>query len=111
MPVPPSSPHFLNHYETGEDEFFNAGFGTGFALTPPTDRICDLHAGHRWQERSQGGSVHHGRDLLRPPSAGQAVGVAGRIQRSRGGDRGLGLPLKPLGDGSDPEVVLRDCAE
>ena len=22
-----------------------------------------------------------------------------------------GLPLQPLGDGSDPEVVLRDCAD
>ena len=33
LPVPPSSPHFLYHDQVGEDEFFNAGFGTGFAVT------------------------------------------------------------------------------
>jgi hypothetical protein len=33
LPVPPSSPHFLHHDQVGEDEFFNAGFGTGFAVT------------------------------------------------------------------------------
>ena len=32
--LPPGSPHFLNHDPLTEDEFFNAGFGTGFALTP-----------------------------------------------------------------------------
>jgi hypothetical protein len=33
LPIPPSSPHFLYHDQVGEDEFFNAGFGTGFAVT------------------------------------------------------------------------------
>ena len=33
LPVPPSSPHFFHHDQVGEDEFFNAGFGTGFAVT------------------------------------------------------------------------------
>ena len=34
MPVPPTSPHFFDHDVLAEDEFFNAGLGTGFALTP-----------------------------------------------------------------------------
>jgi hypothetical protein len=34
VPVPPSSPYFLNHDSLAEDEFINAGLGTGFALTP-----------------------------------------------------------------------------
>jgi hypothetical protein len=33
LPVPPDSPHFLYHDQVGEDEFFNAGIGTGFAFT------------------------------------------------------------------------------
>ena len=33
-PVPPSSPHFLDHDSLIEYEFFNAGLGTGFAVTP-----------------------------------------------------------------------------
>jgi hypothetical protein len=34
VPVPPSSPYFLTHDSLAEDEFINAGIGTGFALTP-----------------------------------------------------------------------------
>jgi hypothetical protein len=34
VPVPPTSPHFFDHDALAEDEFFNAGFGTGFAITP-----------------------------------------------------------------------------
>jgi hypothetical protein len=34
VPVPPSNPHFLHHDQLAKDEFFNAGFGTGFSLTP-----------------------------------------------------------------------------
>jgi hypothetical protein len=34
IPIPPSSPYFLNHDSLAEDEFINAGIGTGFALTP-----------------------------------------------------------------------------
>jgi hypothetical protein len=36
VPVPPGSPPFLvlDHDVLAEDEYFNAGFGTGFALTP-----------------------------------------------------------------------------
>jgi outer membrane putative beta-barrel porin/alpha-amylase len=34
VPVPPSSPHFIHHDQLAEDEFFNAGFGAGFSLTP-----------------------------------------------------------------------------
>ena len=36
VPVPPGSPPFMfaDHDVLAEDEFFNAGFGTGFALTP-----------------------------------------------------------------------------
>jgi hypothetical protein len=33
FPLPPGSPHFFHHDQVGEDEFFNAGFGTGFAVT------------------------------------------------------------------------------
>jgi hypothetical protein len=33
VPVPPDSPYFFDHDALAEDEFFNAGFGTGFALT------------------------------------------------------------------------------
>ena len=34
VPTPVSSPYFLNHDALAEDEFINAGVGTGFALTP-----------------------------------------------------------------------------
>jgi hypothetical protein len=34
LPVPPSSPYFLNHDRIGNDDFFNAGVGAGFAITP-----------------------------------------------------------------------------
>ena len=36
VPLPPGSPpdFFLDHDAMTDDEFFNAGFGTGFALTP-----------------------------------------------------------------------------
>jgi hypothetical protein len=34
VPVPPSNPYFLNHDALAADEFFNAGIGTGFAITP-----------------------------------------------------------------------------
>jgi hypothetical protein len=33
-PVPGSSPYFFIHDQLAEDEFFNAGFGAGFSLTP-----------------------------------------------------------------------------
>jgi hypothetical protein len=33
-PVPASSPYFLSHDQLADDEFFNAGFGTGFSITP-----------------------------------------------------------------------------
>ena len=33
-PTPPSSPYFRVHDQLANDEFFNAGFGTGFSLTP-----------------------------------------------------------------------------
>ena len=32
-------------------------------------------------------------------------------QRHAGDGQQRHLPLQPLGDGSDPEVVLRDCAD
>jgi hypothetical protein len=34
VPVGPSHPNFLHHDQLSEDEFFNAGIGTGYALTP-----------------------------------------------------------------------------
>jgi hypothetical protein len=34
LPVAPDSPYFYTHDLIGEDEFFNAGVGTGFAVTP-----------------------------------------------------------------------------
>ena len=34
VPVPPSNPYFLNHDALAADEFFNAGVGTSFAITP-----------------------------------------------------------------------------
>jgi hypothetical protein len=34
VPVPPSNPYFKNHDALAADEFFNAGVGTGFAITP-----------------------------------------------------------------------------
>jgi len=33
-PVPGNSPYFPSHDQLAADEFFNAGFGTGFAVTP-----------------------------------------------------------------------------
>ena len=33
-PVPPTSPYFFDHDVLADAEFFNVGFGTGFALTP-----------------------------------------------------------------------------
>jgi hypothetical protein len=33
-PVPGSSPYFFIHDQLAEDEFFNAGIGTGFSITP-----------------------------------------------------------------------------
>ena len=32
--MPPSNPYFLNHDVLAADEFFNAGIGTGLAITP-----------------------------------------------------------------------------
>ena len=34
VPIPPSSPYFLDHDSLIESEYINAGLGTGFSVTP-----------------------------------------------------------------------------
>jgi hypothetical protein len=56
VPVPPTNPYFLHHDQLSEDEFFNAGIGTGFALTPEiTAFLIYMHGfsgknGHRMNQ-------------------------------------------------------------
>jgi hypothetical protein len=56
VPVPPTNPYFLHHDQLSEDEFFNAGIGTGFALTPEiTVFVIYMHGfsgenGHRMNQ-------------------------------------------------------------
>ena len=50
-------------------------------------------------------ATHEGKDSHGEPSLLSRIDRAiYRLQNTRG------LPLQPLGDGSDPAVVLRDCA-
>jgi hypothetical protein len=56
VPVPPSNPYFRNHDALAADEFFNAGLGTGFAVTPQlTAFLLYMHGfsganGHRMNQ-------------------------------------------------------------
>jgi hypothetical protein len=56
VPVPPTNPYFLHHDQLSEDEFFNAGIGTGYALTPEiTAFVIYMHGfsgknGHRMNQ-------------------------------------------------------------
>jgi hypothetical protein len=56
VPVPRSNPYFKNHDALAADEYFNAGLGTGFAITPDwTAFLLYMHGfsgknGHRMNQ-------------------------------------------------------------
>jgi hypothetical protein len=56
-PIPPSSPYFPVHDKVLADEFFNAGVGTGFALTPQLTTFAMYMHGF---EGKSGHKMNHG---------------------------------------------------
>ena len=71
VPIPRTDPLFAFHDRLAADEFFNLGIGTGWSITPSTDGVFDLHAGHQRVQRSQDEPGAYCRPDLRLPAAGR----------------------------------------